>query len=115
MRMGACANMTTHYCGPFEVLDRVGHGAYRLAVPPTVKAHNVFHVSLLKKYVHDSNHIIDWSMIQVDLEGEFLLEPQCILDRKETPLRNETIAQVKVQWKHFGPYEATWEIEDAMR
>jgi hypothetical protein len=51
----------------------------------------------------------------VELEGEFLPEPQCILDRKETSLRNRTIAQVKVQWKHFGPDEATWKMEDAMR
>jgi hypothetical protein len=115
LKMGACAKLAPRYCGPFEVLDRVGPVAYRLALPPTVKAHNVFHVSLLKKYVHDANHIIDWSVIQVEPEGEFLPEPQCILDRKETPLRNRTIAQVKVQWKHFGPDEATWEMEDAMR
>jgi hypothetical protein len=93
----------------------VGLVAYRLALPPTVKAHNVFHVSLLKKYVHDDNNIIDWSVIQVESEGEFLPEPQCILDRKETPLRNQTITHVKVQWKHFGPDEATWEMEDPMR
>ena len=54
-------------------------------------------------------------MIQVEPEGEFLPEPQCILDRKETPLWNQTIAQVKVQWRHFGPDEATWEREDAMK
>jgi hypothetical protein len=53
-------------------------------------------------------------VIQVEPEGEFLPEPQCILHRKETPLRNQTIAQVKVQWKHFGPDEATWEMEDAI-
>jgi hypothetical protein len=115
LKMGACAKLAPRYCGPFEVLDRVGPVAYRLALPPTVKEHNVFHVSLLKKYVHDANHIIDWSVIQVEPKGEFLPEPQCILDRKETLLRNRTIAQVKVQWKHFGPDEATWEMEDAMR
>jgi hypothetical protein len=59
LRMGACAKLESCYCGPFEVLYRVGLVVYRLALPPTVKAHNVFHVSLLKKYVHDSNHIID--------------------------------------------------------
>jgi hypothetical protein len=90
--MGACAKPTPRYCGPFEVLDRVELVAYRLALPPTVKAHNVFHVSLLKKYVHYSNHIIDWSVIQVEPEGEFLPEPQCIIDRKENPLKNKTIA-----------------------
>jgi hypothetical protein len=63
MRMGDCAKLAPQYYGLFEILDRVGPIAYRLALPPIVKAHYVFHVSLLKKYVHDSNHIIDWSMI----------------------------------------------------
>ena len=69
LKMGACAKLAPPYCGPFEVLDRVGLVAYRLVLPSTVKAHNVFHVSLLKKYVHNSNHIIDWSMIQVEPKG----------------------------------------------
>jgi hypothetical protein len=57
--MGDCAKLAPWYCGPFEILDRVAPVAYRLVLPPTVKEHNVFHVSLLKKYAHDSNHIID--------------------------------------------------------
>ena len=63
LRMGSSAKLAPQYCGPFEVLDRVGPVSYRLALPLTVKEHSVFHVSLLTKYVHDANHIIDWSMI----------------------------------------------------
>ena len=96
LRMGAHAKLAPRYFGPFEILDRVGPIAYILALTPTVKEHNVFHVSLLKKYVHESNHIIDWFLIQVEKEGELFQEPQCIIDRKETPLRNITITQVKV-------------------
>jgi hypothetical protein len=59
LKMGACAKLAPWYCGPFEVLDRVGLAAYRLTLPPIVKAHNAFHVSLLKKYVPDANNIID--------------------------------------------------------
>jgi hypothetical protein len=36
-----------------------------------MRVHNVFHVSLLKKYVPDPNYIIDWTVIQVGHEGAF--------------------------------------------
>jgi hypothetical protein len=115
LRMRACAKLEPQYCGPFEILDRVGPVAYRIALPPTVKGHNSFHVSLLKKYVHDSNHIIVRSVIQVEPKREFLLEPQCILHRKETSVTNITISQVKMQWKHFGPDESMWKMDDAIK
>jgi len=49
--------------------------AYQLALHPTVKFHDVFHVSLLKKYIKYVDHVIDWSILQVQQEGEFELEP----------------------------------------
>ena len=49
---------------------------------------------------------------QVELDGEFLVELLRILDRREIELRKRVVAQVKVQWKHFGPDEATWEDEN---
>ena len=45
-----------------------------------LELNNVFHVSLLKKYVHDPNHVINWDVIQVEPKGEFQIEPMCILD-----------------------------------
>lgn len=56
-----------------------------------------------------------FSLAQVELEGEFLTEPLCILDRWETNIQKRAITQVKVQWKHFSLEEATWEEEEFMR
>lgn len=39
------------YVGPFEVVATVGPVAFRLALPPSYKIHNVFHVSVLKKHI----------------------------------------------------------------
>ena len=55
---------------------------YQLTLPADLKVHNVFNVSLLKIYIHDLTHIIDWNMVLVELEGEFHEEPLCILDKK---------------------------------
>jgi len=69
---------------------------------------------LLKKYIHDPNHIVDWHVIQVEPEGGFQVQPVCILDKKVTMLRNRAIGQVKVQWRHYSPEDATWELEEEM-
>ena len=96
------------------MLERIRPVAYRLAFLASTRAHNVFHVSLLKRYVHDPNHVINWDVIQVKTEGEFRTEPMHILDRKVTMLRKRAIGQVKVQCENYSPEEATWELEDAM-
>ena len=71
LRLGSCKKLAARFCGPFEILRRIGLVAYELALPPSIKVHNVFHVSLLKKYVHDPNHLVDWRVIQVEPEGGF--------------------------------------------
>lgn len=64
--------------------------------------------------MHDATHVIDWNVIQVEPEGDFPVELNCILEKREISLRNRSIGQVKVQWKHLGPDEATWELESKM-
>ena len=97
LRLGSCAKLEPRYGGPFEILSRIGQVAYQLALPPNLKVHNVFHISVLKKYVHDSTHVVDGNVVQVEPEGEILVEPNCILGKREITLWKRTIGQVKVQ------------------
>jgi hypothetical protein len=103
LKLGSYTKLEAIYYGPFEILDRIGPVAYMLAFYATVKVHNVFHVLLLKKYVHDPNHVIDWTLIQVELEGDFQVQLVCILDRKVIVLKNRVIGKVKVQWNPLHP------------
>eukprot|EP00253_Pinus_taeda_P003899 PITA_03899 len=110
-----CAKLAPRYCGPFQILARVGLVAYQLALPSHIRVHNFFHVSVLRKYVYDPKHVINWQDVQVEPEGEIQVEPLSILNRREVTLRKRDITQVKVQWQHFVPNEATWEDEEFMR
>jgi hypothetical protein len=71
LKLGNCSKLVGRYYGSFEILERIGHVAYMLALPASMCIHNVFHVSFLKKYVPDANHVIDWNVIQVEQEYDF--------------------------------------------
>ena len=61
--MGRCGKLAPRFCGPFEILAKKGPVAYELALPVHVRVHNDFHASLLNKYVYDTEHEIDWSLL----------------------------------------------------
>ena len=92
LRSGSCAKLAPRYYGPFEILSRIGQVACQLALPPNLRVHNVFHISVLKKYVHDDTHVVvNWNDVQVEPKGYFLVEPDCILGWRDITLRNRTI------------------------
>ena len=59
LRLGSCAKLAPRYCDPFEILSRIGQVAYQLALPPNLRVHNVFHISILNKYVRDAIHVVN--------------------------------------------------------
>ena len=90
--------------------------AYRLALPPSLSSvHEVFHISMLRKYTLDPAHVVDWEETTVDTYGTFEKGPVCIMDSRDQVLRRKTVRLVKVLWQHRGVKEATWEREGTMR
>lgn len=65
LRWTTYAKLAPLFCGPFQIFERIGPVAYRLALPSHIHVHNMFHVYVLKRYVHDPKHIIDWKNVQV--------------------------------------------------
>ena len=107
--------MSPRFIGPYEILERFGPVAYRLALSPELaKLHDVFHVSMLRRYRSDESHILPVQEIQVQEDLSYDEEPKTILAREVKQLRNKQVPLVKVLWQHHGREEATWEPEATM-
>ncbi len=101
---------------PFEILERVGAVAYKLTLPPSLSGvHNVFHVSMLRKYIPDMSHVVEVAPLQLREDLTYPEQPVRVVDRREQVLRRRTIPYVKIQWSHHSEREATWELEDEMK
>ena len=115
-RFGKRSKLSPRYVGPFEILDKVGNLAYRVALPPDWdQMHNVFHVSLLRNYVRDSSHVIQYEQLKPNSDLSYEEVPVEVLDRKEQVLRTKVVPLVKVLWRNHAVEEATWETEELMR
>ena len=116
VRFGKRGKLSPRFIGPFEILERIGIIAYRLALPPSRSGvHEVFYVSMLRKYTPDPTHVVDWGQIEVNIDGTFEEGPVCILDSRDQVLRHKTVRLVRVLWLHYGVEELMWEREDTMR
>ena len=81
--LGICGKLAPRLFGPFEILTKKGLVGYELHLHAHIKVHNVFHASLLKKYVYDTKQVIDSSLLQVELEGEFVPKSLHIMKKEK--------------------------------
>ena len=87
VRFGKRGKLALRYIGPFEILEGVGTVAYRLALPLSLSGiHEVFHISMLRKYTPDPAHVVNWGEIVVDIDGTFGEGPVCIMDSRDRVL-----------------------------
>ncbi|XP_062107556.1 uncharacterized protein LOC133818599 [Humulus lupulus] len=105
MHFGKKGKLSPRYKGPFEILEKVGQVAYRLALPPALaETHNVFHISMLS-----------YELLELKRDLSYDEQPVQILETGVKELRFKKIPLVKVLWKNCSAREATWELEQDMR
>ncbi|KAA0035225.1 DNA/RNA polymerases superfamily protein [Cucumis melo var. makuwa] len=116
LRFGRKGKLSPRFIWPYEILERIGPVAYRLVLPMELsRIHDVFHVSMLRKYVPNPYHILEAQPVHLKENLSYEEEPIQILDKKEQVLRNKVIPLVKVLWRNHNTEEATWETEQAVK
>ena len=72
IRFGKQGKLQLRFIGPFEILNQVENVTYQLALPPAMVAiHLVFHVSMLRKDVHDPTHVISYEKLKLQPNMSF--------------------------------------------
>ena len=97
-RFGKKGKLSPRFIGPYEILERVGAVAYRLALPPNLSGiHPIFHIFMLRKYMSDPSHVLEVYPIELRDDMVYEVQPKAIVDRQVRKLRLKDIASVKVK------------------
>ena len=76
VRFGKRGKLSPRYIGPYEIIERVDPLAYWLVLPPELsRIHNVFHVSMLRKYIADPSHVLQEQPISLQKDLSYEEEP----------------------------------------
>ena len=101
LRFKRKGKLSPKFIGPFEILERIGPTTFKLALPPALsRVHDVFHVSMLRKYITDPIHIIDYGPLKLNEDLNYEKKPIRILAREVKTLHNRDIVLVKVFWQN---------------
>lgn len=104
--------LTLKYFDPYLIIEKIENVAYHLQFPPSVKIHNVFHVSQLKRYevrsvVIQSDPPAFWEAIPK--------EPEAILERRMVKKGNRAVTQWLIKWKNQEVTKTTWKEAASIR
>ncbi len=102
------------FYGPFQVLERVGEVAYRLALPSSSLIHPVVHVSQLKQALAASETASPRLPV-LRPKPEASLVPLQVMDHRFVRKGSKMVEQVLIKWSGGEPVAVTWENEQELR
>jgi len=96
-KFGKKGKLSPRFIGPYEILERVGAVAYRLALPPNLFViHPVFHVSMLRKYMSDPSHVLEVHPIELRDDMIYEVLPEAIVDRQVRSSRIRCVRSILI-------------------
>jgi len=98
------SKLAPRYYGPFQILARIGSVAYRLQLPANAKIHDVFHVSLLKKFIGVPPTVTPVPLPPI-VRGRVIPTPTKVLRTR----LNRGTWELLVQWQGRADSDSTWE------
>ncbi|XP_016709129.1 uncharacterized protein [Gossypium hirsutum] len=108
LRFGHKGKLSPGFIGPYQIVKHVELVTYQLELPLKLdRIHDVFHVSMLRRYGSDPSHIVSVEDIEVRLDLTFEEQPVQVLERDVKVLRRNPIPLVKVLWRNHSIEEAT--------
>ena len=105
---GLTPKFMAKFAGPFLIVKQVFDDAYKLALPPEIKVHPVFHVSLLKEYFEDSVRSECEQVLQPvpELMGNYEeYKVETLLNKRKLQSRD---TEYLMKWRGYHVKEATW-------
>jgi hypothetical protein len=98
------------FFGSYQVLQRVGTVAYKLALPAGARIHDVFHVGLLKPFYGEQP--VQPPALPPLQNGRVLVQPEKVLKGRLARGRR----QILVRWKGAPPSESAWvDLDDSVQ
>jgi hypothetical protein len=102
--------LAPRWIGPFAIEKVISPVAYKLSLPAEYgRLHPVFHVSLLKPH----NGPVPIARAPLPVPGTYGVDFE--VDRIVGKRHSRNRVEYLVQWKGYGPYDATWEPADNLR
>ena len=100
--------LNSRYISPFRILERIGLVAYQLELHGDLeRIHDVFHVSMLRKYILDPSHVLEAPPIELREDLSFEVQSIGIVHQRMKEFRNKVIPMVKVLWRSDRVKEMT--------